>query len=232
MRGGLDPIQDGALLAQQAAEPGERLDGLVAARRLGRPHQGERRQPGQGVADLLGSIALGGMVGDVAWLTESTTAFTSPPGTLPPGQSKAVTLTLNAAAVDRPGDYIAQLAIRLDAPDQPHPMAITLRVTPPKTWGKLTGTVSGADCSGATPPLSRATVSVQTKRSTVTLWTADDGTWSIWVDKRDQPVTLVVAKDGYAGAVRSVKVDANQAVNTTSCSRLPTAERCQRRRRG
>ena len=149
-----------------------------------------------------------GPSGTVPWLSESADSFT-----LQPGASKTVTLSLDAsdpAVVDQPGDYTAQLAVRADGPRQPAPATVTMHVDPPKTWGKLAGTVYGADCSGTITRLDRATVTVQTHNSTVTLWTDDGGNWSVWLDKRDNPVTLAVSKDRFTTALRTMKVNPKQ----------------------
>jgi hypothetical protein len=162
-----------------------------------------------------------GPSGDVPWLSESSTAFT-----LQPGESKTVTLTLDAsnpANVDQPGDYTAALAVHSDGPAQIAPVQITMHVDPPKTWGRLSGTVSGAGCTGAAAPLSRATVTVQTKRSTVTLWTDDAGNWSLWADQRDNPVTLVFSKDGFTSLTRTVKV---RSGSTTTADGILQPARC------
>ena len=157
------------------------------------------------VATQLPGYDLCGPSGDVPWLTESQSSFT-----LRPGEHRSLTVTFDASdssVVDQPGDYTAQLAIRVDGPQQPAPAALTMHVDAPKTWGKLSGTVRGADCASATSPLPGATVSVQTRHSTVTLWTGADGTWSVWLDKGDNPVTLAFSKDRFATALRTVKVD-------------------------
>ena len=153
-----------------------------------------------------------GPSGDVPWLSEDATSFT-----LAPGHSTTVTLRLDAsdpAVVDQPGDYQAQLVARVDGPHQPDPTPVTMHVSAPANWGKLAGVVLGADCTGAMTPLSRATVTVQTKGSTVTLWTDDDGKWSLWLDKRDNPVTLAFSKDRFATTQRQVKIKAGATVTT------------------
>ncbi|MER7443466.1 carboxypeptidase regulatory-like domain-containing protein [Micromonospora avicenniae] len=153
-----------------------------------------------------------GPTGDVPWLSESDSAFT-----LKPGQSRKVTLKLNAgnaSTVDQPGDYLAALAVRVDGPVQPAPIQVTMHVDPPKKWGRMSGTVSGADCTGSVAPLSRAMVTVRTKHSTTTLWTDEAGNWSFWVDKRDSPVTLVYSKDGFSGLTKRVKVRSGSTIST------------------
>ncbi|WP_262285792.1 carboxypeptidase regulatory-like domain-containing protein [Micromonospora sp. MA102] len=153
-----------------------------------------------------------GPSGDVPWLSASRDAFT-----LRPGESRTVTLKLdagNASTVDQPGDYRAAVAVRVDGPVQPTPVQVTMHVDPPKRWGRLSGTVSGAGCSGTVAPLSRATVTLRTKHSTTTLWTDEAGHWSVWADKRDSPVTLVYYKDGFSSLTRTIKVRSGSTVNT------------------
>jgi hypothetical protein len=153
-----------------------------------------------------------GPSGDVPWLSASSSAFT-----LDAGKSRTVTLTLDAgdaSTVDQPGDYTAALAVRVDGPAQPAPLQVTMHVDPPKSWGRLSGTVSGAGCTGPAAPLSRATVTLRTKHSTTTLWTDDAGHWSVWADQRDSPITLVFSKDGFSSLTRTVKVRSGGTVNT------------------
>ena len=79
---------------------------------------------------------------DVGWLSESTSTVT-----LAPGKSATITFTVDAgdASVAQPGDYSAELAFAADTPYAAPPVHVTLTATPPKTWGKLAGTVLGAE---------------------------------------------------------------------------------------
>ena len=196
-----DPVANAWQALPNAPAPFYRGAAACGAYRIGGAHD---HFNSAATAQELAGYDLCGPSGDVPWLSENTTAFT-----LAPGQSTVVKLRLDAsdpAVVDQPGAYQAQLAVRVDGPHQPDPVSVTMHVSPPATWAKVSGVVLGADCTGAMTPLSRATVTVQTKRSTVTLWTDDDGTWSLWIDDRDNPVTIAISKDRFTTVIKQVKV--------------------------
>lgn len=149
-----------------------------------------------------------GTAPDVTWLGESPTSLT-----LQPGDSATVHVTLDAgdASITQPGGYSAQIAIATDTPYSMTPVAVTMHVTPPASWGKLTGTVVGKTCpSGATAPLAGAVVQVSTWAAHYTLKTGADGTYQLWLDQRNNPLTLIVAKDGYQPQTQKVRVKGGQ----------------------
>jgi N-acetylneuraminic acid mutarotase len=204
-----DPVAGGWHALPNAPAPFYRGAAACGVYRVGGARQYFEATPS---AQELPGYDICGPSGDVPWLAENGSAFT-----LQPGESKTVTLTLdagNASTVDQPGDYTAALAVRVDGPVQPAPVRVTMHVDPPKTWGRLSGTVSGAGCTGPVAPLSRATVTLRTKHSIITLWTDDAGNWSVWVDQRDSPGTLVFSKDGFTSLTKTVKVRSGSTVST------------------
>jgi N-acetylneuraminic acid mutarotase len=148
---------------------------------------------------------------DVTWLGESTQELT-----LQPGASSTVTVAVDASVpeVTQPGDFTAQLTAGSDTPYPVASIPVTLHVNPPKTWGKVTGTVLGATASGGTAPLSGATVQIDSWASSYTLTTASDGTYALWLDARNNPLTVIVAKDGYQPTVATVRIKKGVAVVT------------------
>jgi hypothetical protein len=140
---------------------------------------------------------------DVSWLSESTQELT-----LAPGKSSTVTLTLTTAVpeITQPGVFTAALALSTDTPYSLPKVPVTLTVAPPTTWGKITGTVLGATASGGTTPISGATVQIDTWATSYTLKTAKDGKYALWLDVRNNPLTVIVAKDGYQPTVATVKL--------------------------
>jgi len=82
-----------------------------------------------------------------------------------------------------------------------------MNVTPPKSWGKLAGTVKGTDCKGNTNPLQGAQIQAVGK-TTFTLKTAKDGTYAFWFDATGGPVTLIASKDGYQSQTQKVNIKA------------------------
>ncbi|MFD3453931.1 carboxypeptidase regulatory-like domain-containing protein [Streptomyces sp. NPDC058691] len=140
---------------------------------------------------------------DVTWLRTSTQHFT-----LQPGASTTVTVTLDASVpeIAQPGDFTAQLALDNDSPYGMRKVAVSLHVDPPKTWGKITGTIRGVQSDGTTKPLAGATVEIDSWAASYSLRTAADGTYSLWLDSRNNPLSVIVAKDGYRPVATTVKI--------------------------
>jgi hypothetical protein len=89
--------------------------------------------------------------------------------------------------------HTANIGLQGDTPYWVEPVTVTMTATPPKTWGKITGVVS--TCSGATP-LAGATVQIDSWAQSYTLKTDSAGGYALWLDKRNNPLTVIVAKDG------------------------------------
>jgi N-acetylneuraminic acid mutarotase len=152
-------------------------------------------------------------VTDVLWLAEDQNSLT-----IQPGQSVTVTLTLSAttaAKVVQPGTYTAQLGVSANTPYTVNPVNITMTVTPPKSWGKLMGTVTGTSCKGDTAPLRGAQIQINAKGgASVTLKTAADGTYAYWVDSKVSQYTVIASKDGWVTQVAN-KVTVKAGKTTT-----------------
>ncbi|MFJ4922961.1 carboxypeptidase regulatory-like domain-containing protein [Streptomyces sp. NPDC088725] len=148
---------------------------------------------------------------DVSWLSESAQELT-----LQPGKSAKVTVTLDAsvAEVTQPGDYSAALTLTSDTPYQVPAVPVVLHVAPPKTWGKITGTVLGTTASGDTAPVAGATVQLDSWAAGYTLTTGKDGGYTLWLDARNNPLTVIAAKDGYQPAVATVKIKKKATVTS------------------
>jgi N-acetylneuraminic acid mutarotase len=158
---------------------------------------------------------------DVPWLSENPSSFT-----VAPGATVTVTVTLDASAsvVTQPGAYAAQLNIRTNTPYQYAPVPVTMNVTPPASWGKIAGTVVGVNCDGSTTPLAGATVQIDTWAAHYTLRTNTAGGYALWLDHRNNPLTVIVAKDGWQPQTRQVRIKAGQT--TVADWRLLTAQKC------
>nr|MDT0656965.1 S8 family serine peptidase [Micromonospora sp. DSM 115978] len=139
---------------------------------------------------------------DTEWLTVR-------PGTatLAPGESVQVTLSLSAD-VAQPGTYTSGVAIFEGTPYVVDPVPVTMTVTPPATWGKLGGTVIGVGCDGGRTPIAGATVQLSTWTMELALRTGADGGYAHWLDHRHNPVTMIVAKDGYMPQTRQTQMTA------------------------
>jgi hypothetical protein len=153
------------------------------------------------VAEVLPGYDQGGSA-DVTWLSESTQELT-----VQPGATATITVGLDASVpeITQPGSYGAALSLTTDTPYSLPRIPVSLQIDPPKTWGKITGKVLGTTASG-TAPLAGATVQIDSWASDYTLKTAADGTYALWLDTRNNPLTVIVAKDGYQPTVATVKL--------------------------
>jgi len=148
---------------------------------------------------------------DVSWLSEDPTKLT-----LAPGKSAKVTVSLDAGvdAITQPGAYGASITSQTDTPYSVAPIDVSLTVKPPATWGKITGTVTGVDSKGNSAPLLGATVEVDSWATSYTLKTDKNGQYALWLDNRNNPLQVIVAKDGYKPQVKTVTVVKLKTVTT------------------
>ncbi|WP_392567451.1 carboxypeptidase regulatory-like domain-containing protein [Actinacidiphila glaucinigra] len=140
---------------------------------------------------------------EVTWLGESAKKIT-----LAPGQKTVLTLTFDTAELEvaQHGDYGARLALFTDTPYAVPDIPVSLHVDPPRTWGDISGTILGATPTGGTAPLAGATVQIDSWAGSHTLTTRPDGTFGLWLDTRNNPLTVIVAKDGYRPTVATVRL--------------------------
>lgn len=152
--------------------------------------------------ELLPGYDQGGST-DVTWLSTSIRQFT-----LQPGASTTVTVTLDASVprIAQPGDFTATLALDNDTPYGMRKVPVSLHVDPPKTWGKITGTIRGVQSDGTSKPLAGATVEIDSWAASYSLRTAADGTFALWLDARNNPLDVIVAKDGYRPVATTLKI--------------------------
>ncbi len=164
--------------------------------------------PSTAVELLAGYDQTGGS--DVSWLSLDASEFK-----LAPGASVVVTVSVNASVdeITQPGDFTAQIGISANTPYPVASVPVSMTVAPPNTWGKITGTVLGTSAAG-TAPLKGATVQIDSWASSYTLITDKDGHYALWLDARNNPLTVIVAKDGYAPRTTTVKVVKKGTVTT------------------
>ncbi|WP_238160755.1 S8 family serine peptidase [Kribbella pratensis] len=143
---------------------------------------------------------------DVSWMSLDKTE-----ATLAPGQSTTVKVTLTAS-VDQPGTYSGAVTIGENTPYTVPAVGVTMNVTPPTTWSKLQGTVTGVSSSGATAALPGAIVEVDSWAQSYTFITDKNGQYAYWLDRRNNPLTLIAAKDGYKPQTRTTKLVAGTPV--------------------
>jgi hypothetical protein len=142
-------------------------------------------------------------VTNVPWLSESRTGFT-----VQPGKSVTVTVTINAAStsVTQPGTYTAGLTVSQNSPYPVPQVGVTLVASPPVTWGKITGKVTGLGCHAPASPLPGATVQINTWAASYTLTTGSDGSYALWLDVRNNPLQMIAALDGWQPQTTTVQI--------------------------
>jgi hypothetical protein len=152
-------------------------------------------------AEVLPGLDSCGNAADVAWLSEDQSEFD-----VAPGQSTTVNVAMDSADLTQPGTYAAKITVTTDTPYHVDPIQVTFTVNPPQTWGKVSGVVSGRPCTGSATPLAGATVEIDSWAADYTLTTDKDGKYALWLDKRSNPLTMIVAKDGWAPQTTTVRV--------------------------
>ncbi|MFU8874561.1 S8 family serine peptidase [Micromonospora sp. SL4-19] len=149
---------------------------------------------------------------DVSWMTIDKTS-----ATLAPGEKVTVTVGMTAN-VDQPGTYSASVGIKENTPYTVQPVPVTMNVTPPNTWGKLMGTVTGTNCQGVSSPLKGATVQVDSKGISWTLTTDAQGKYAYWLDRKHNPLKIIVAKDGWKPQNRQTTISSTPRVEDFALS--------------
>lgn len=170
-------------------------------------------------SELLSGLTNCGVV-NIPWLTDTPSS-----GTLAPGQSVTVNVTLaatTAATVTQPGTYTAQFGVEHNTPYVVNPVNITMNVTPPKGWGKITGTVSGTTCKGVTSPIIGAQVQANSKTFVFSLKTDRMGDYAFWAPAASNPFTLIVSRDGWISQAIQVNVK-SQKIQTLNFDLTPTS---------
>ncbi|MGK5740410.1 S8 family serine peptidase [Micromonospora sp. URMC 103] len=138
---------------------------------------------------------------DVSWMTIDKSEVTLAPG-------EKVTATVGMTAnVDQPGTYSGEVTIRENTPYTVAPVTVTMNVQAPKTWGKLMGTVTGTSCQGGGAPLPGAVVQIDSWAMSWTFATDAQGKYAYWMDRRNNPMTMIVAKDGWKPQTRQTKIN-------------------------
>ncbi|MFO7696067.1 MAG: carboxypeptidase regulatory-like domain-containing protein, partial [Anaerolineae bacterium] len=145
--------------------------------------------PGSAEVDCL-AFATGGRT-DVPWLTQDPIT-----GTLAMGESQAIEVVFDAGVpeITQPGNYYAQLRVDNDTPYGPLVVPVTMTVSPPSSYGKLDGTVTGLGYCDVNPaPLEGAEVYVQSDLGMSWMVETDaDGYYQLWLDEAHSPFTVTV----------------------------------------
>jgi N-acetylneuraminic acid mutarotase len=149
---------------------------------------------------------------NVSWLSADKTSFE-----LAPGRSTTVTVRADASAVATAGTYTARLTYDTDAPYAGASVKVSLKVTIPKTWGHLSGTITdkrtGAPLAGATvlicPVAHAKTTGCDHLAHTVR--TDSEGHYDLWLDARPSPLRITASAVGHRPASTEVTLRPGRA---------------------
>jgi N-acetylneuraminic acid mutarotase len=147
----------------------------------------------------------------IPWLSVSPAVVT-----LAPGKSATFTVGLNAniPSITQPGTFTATLAVSAAVPQPVAAIPVSLTVNPPATWGKITGTITGLGCTSGSAPIPGATVQIDSWAASYTLKTDASGRYALWLDVRNNPLTVIVAKDGWQPQTAQVKIAKKKTVTS------------------
>ena len=130
------------------------------------------------------------------WLSVSEYEFS-----LGAGASHTVQVTTDGD-VPQPGVYTAGIDVTGGIAGSDPRVPVTMTVTPPATWGKLTGTVSSEDCSGGQDPLGGAAVDAEPVRFPASRWrmvTDSEGSYARWINTRLGTLDLTASAPKHYG---------------------------------
>jgi len=176
-------------------------------------------------AERLPGFTACGTSSNVPWLSESVLSGSGTAFTVAPGTSVRVRFVLDSrvAAVDQPGIYTA----RVDAQnDSPYPVALAagMTVTAPRGWAKISGKVTGVYCDGSATALDGATIEINGRSGSFGLHTDSGGSYALWLDTENNPLTIIAARDGWWPRVRQVTIEPRDT--TTASFALKTDAAC------
>ncbi|MEU7843242.1 S8 family serine peptidase [Micromonospora sp. NPDC049114] len=160
---------------------------------------------GSAESERLSGLELCDGEADLPWLATTPGTFT-----LAAGASRTVTVTMSAtvaAGVDQPGTYSGELGVASDTPYRVSALPVRMNVSPPASWGRIQGTVTGVTCAGVTVGVA-ATVRVNRVGTTTgyTLTADAQGRYVWWLPKGRYDV--IVAKDAWVPQTQRTRIEA------------------------
>ena len=96
-----------------------------------------------------------------------------------------------------------------------------MTVTPPPTWGEVTGTVTGLACNGTRTPLAGATVEVNGRRSAWSLIAGAGGQYALWADQNQDPLSIIAQATGWQAQTAKASITAGKTT-TANLTLTPT----------
>ncbi len=169
-----------------------------------------------GEFDML-AFATGGSA-DVPWLSEDPTS-----GSIAANDSEEIEVSFDAAYVDQPGTYYGDIIVKSDSPYPKFTIPVTMTVTPPNSWAKVAGTVTGTGACDNEPVLLEEAEVVIESATTGKVWTLTtdiSGTYQLWLDEGHSPLTITVTAPDYEGVVTDVMLEQGETTTVDFDLRL------------
>ncbi len=152
---------------------------------------------------------------DLLWLSADVTN-----GAVTAAGSQALNVTFDASAADvtQPGTYKGAFAVVSNDPvngGKTYP--VTMTVSAPATWGKLTGIVNGLSACDVNPtPMANAVVYVESGSGmTWTLKTDVNGAYKVWMPAASSPLTITASNEAGFEAQTTSGVSVSAGITTT-----------------
>jgi hypothetical protein len=147
------------------------------------------------------------------WLSTAPAGGRSEPQTELP---IAVIFDARAESLGQPGQYHGEIFVAEDTPYRVEPLAITMTVTAPASWGVVEGQVNSLGyCDSSPAPLDAATVLVQDRGGAVIpIPVGRGGYFRRWLDAAAGPYTLAAVAAQHLGAQLPDIAVAAQATTT------------------
>ncbi|MFD7023356.1 S8 family serine peptidase [Promicromonospora sukumoe] len=201
----VEVVSDGEFFIGSNAEP-ETAPSYIASDDCGTPEPSTVEDLGfpdmHTVLNVTGETTV-----DVPWLDVQPPAFT-----LAPGKSAKVFVDLDSSRVDQPGTYTSSVVADGGTPYAEPRVEVSLSVTPPASWGKIAGTVTGVTCDDETVPLEGAFVVIDGSEYDVTLVTGPDGGYARWMGVSNNRLALLSSATGYPPESKQARIVKGQTV--------------------
>lgn len=168
-------------------------------------------------SSMLSGFGKCGGPASVRWLSLSSSWLT-----VKPGATVSLQVGFNAKVLSQPGTSSATLEVSDNTPYPVSAIKLRLTATPPKTWAKLTGVVSGRACTGVVSGLRGATVQINGAKHSFTVTTGANGRYTYWLDANNSPLNLIVALRNWQPQLRTVKIRAGKTTTANFLLKHPT----------
>jgi hypothetical protein len=90
-----------------------------------------------------------------------------------------------------------------------------MNVTPPNSWGKIAGTVTGLGSSGSATPLRGVVFATGERGFSFTLKTDANGSYAFWAPVGSSPFSLIASASGWVAQIKNVSIKGGTTTNVS-----------------